>query len=192
MAFVEDRLNQPDSEDRQRWFRRFVDGDIVGSGWSETGSVRLGDVNTTVSPTGHGWQLTGEKFYSTGTLYADWIDVYAKRTDNQRDVIAVVSTHQDSVERDDDWDGFGQRLTGSGTTRFREAHVEPAHVYDFSERFRYQTAFISMSYSRRWPALVALLCGMCPGALHNENAFTATVMPARSNRMCRCCRLSAR
>ncbi|MBC0853114.1 acyl-CoA dehydrogenase family protein [Pantoea stewartii] len=141
MAFVEDRLNQPDSEGRQRWFRRFVDGDIVGSGWSETGSVRLGDVNTTVSPTGHGWQLTGEKFYSTGTLYADWIDVYAKRTDNQRDVIAVVSTHQDSVERDDDWDGFGQRLTGSGTTRFREAHVEPAHVYDFSERFRYQTAF---------------------------------------------------
>lgn len=141
MAFVEDRLNQPDSDDRQRWFRRFIDGDIVGSGWSETGSVKLGDVNTRVSPTDKGWQLNGEKFYSTGSLYADWIDVYAKRTDNQRDVIAVVSTHQDAVVRDDDWDGFGQRLTGSGTTRFREAWVEPAHVYDFSERFRYQTAF---------------------------------------------------
>lgn len=141
MAFVEDRLNQPDSDDRQRWFRRFIDGDIVGSGWSETGSVKLGDVNTRVSPTDKGWQLNGEKFYSTGSLYADWIDVYAKRTDNQRDVIAVVSTHQDAVARDDDWDGFGQRLTGSGTTRFREAWVEPAHVYDFSERFRYQTAF---------------------------------------------------
>lgn len=141
MAFVEDRLNQPDSDDRQRWFRRFIDGDIVGSGWSETGSVKLGDVNTRVSPTDKGWQLNGEKFYSTGSLYADWIDVYAKRTDNQRDVIAVVSTHQDAVTRDDDWDGFGQRLTGSGTTHFREAWVEPAHVYDFSERFRYQTAF---------------------------------------------------
>lgn len=141
MAFVEDRLNQPDSEARQRWFNRFIDGDIVGSGWSETGSVRLGDVNTQVSPAANGWRLEGEKFYSTGTLYADWIDVYAKRTDNKRDVIAVVSTHQDAVVREDDWDGFGQRLTGSGTTRFHQAVVEPAHVYDFSERFRYQTAF---------------------------------------------------
>ncbi len=140
-AFVEDRLNQPDSEARRRWFRRFVDGELVGSGWSEIGNLKLGDVLTKVTPSAAGWLLNGEKFYSTGTLYADWIDVYAQRTDNGRDVIALVSTHQAEVERDDDWDGFGQRLTGSGTTRFRQARVEQAHVYDFSERFPYQTAF---------------------------------------------------
>ncbi len=140
-AFIEDRLNQPDSDDRRRWFRRFVDGELVGSGWSEIGAVKLGEVNTQVSPAAGGWRISGEKFYSTGTLYADWIDVYAKRTDNGRDVIALVNTHQNEVERDDDWDGFGQRLTGSGTTRFKLAQVEQAHVYDFSERFRYQTAF---------------------------------------------------
>ncbi|MDH2069237.1 monooxygenase [Pantoea sp. GD03673] len=140
-AFIEDRLNQPASDERRRWFRRFVDGELVGSGWSEIGAVKLGEVNTQVSPVQDGWALSGEKFYSTGTLYADWIDVYAQRTDNGRDVIALVNTHQKGVERDDDWDGFGQRLTGSGTTRFQEAHVEQPHVYDFSERFRYQTAF---------------------------------------------------
>lgn len=140
-AFVEDRLNQPDSEDRRQWFSRFIEGELVGSGWSETGSIKLGEVITTVSPAEQGWWLNGEKFYSTGTLYADWIDVYAKRTDNNRDVIALVSTRQEAVERDDDWDGFGQRLTGSGTTRFRQAQVAQPHVYDFSERFRYQTAF---------------------------------------------------
>ena len=140
-AFIEDRLNQPESEDRRRWFRRFVDGELVGSGWSEIGAVKLGEVNTQVSPTEGGWRISGEKFYSTGTLYADWIDVYAKRTDNGRDVIALVNTHQSEVECDDDWDGFGQRLTGSGTTRFNHAYVEQPHVYDFSERFRYQTAF---------------------------------------------------
>lgn len=140
-AFIEDRLNQPESEDRRRWFRRFVDGELVGSGWSEIGAVKLGDVITQVSPVQVGWALSGEKFYSTGTLYADWIDVYAKRTDNGRDVIALVNTHQNEVEREDDWDGFGQRLTGSGTTRFKHARVEQPHVYDFSERFRYQTAF---------------------------------------------------
>lgn len=140
-AFIEDRLNQPESEERRRWFRRFVDGELVGSGWSEIGMVKLGEVNTQVSPAEGEWRISGEKFYSTGTLYADWIDVYAKRTDNGRDVIALVNTHQKEVERDDDWDGFGQRLTGSGTTRFKHARVEQPHVYDFSERFRYQTAF---------------------------------------------------
>ena len=140
-AFIEDRLNQPESEERRRWFRRFVDGELVGSGWSEIGAVKLGEVNTQVSPAEGEWRISGEKFYSTGTLYADWIDVYAQRTDNGRDVIALVNTHQKEVERDDDWDGFGQRLTGSGTTRFHHARVEQPHVYDFSERFRYQTAF---------------------------------------------------
>ncbi|WP_147197399.1 acyl-CoA dehydrogenase family protein [Pantoea sp. CCBC3-3-1] len=140
-AFVEDRLNQPDSEERKRWFRRFIDGELVGSGWSEIGNLKLGEVLTKVAPAEEGWLLDGEKFYSTGTLYADWIDVYAQRTDNGRDVIALVNTHQAEVERDDDWDGFGQRLTGSGTTRFKRARVDRTHVYDFSERFRYQTAF---------------------------------------------------
>ena len=140
-AFVEDCLNQPDSAGRQHWLRRFAEGDLVGSAWTEIGDLKLGEVLTKVSPAADGWRLDGEKFYSTGTLYADWIDVYARRSDNGRDVIALVSTHQPGVVREDDWDGFGQRLTGSGTTRFRQAHVEPAHVFDFSERFRYQTAF---------------------------------------------------
>lgn len=140
-AFVEDRLNQPDSEDRRRWFRRFIDGELVGSGWTENGDVKLGDVVTRVTQAEKGWRLDGHKFYSTGTLYADWIDVFARRSDNNGDVIALVSTHQSGVEREDDWDGFGQRLTGSGTTRFNAASVELEHVYDFSERFRYQTAF---------------------------------------------------
>ena len=140
-AFVEDRLNQPASEERDRWFRRFIDGELVGSGWTEIGTVKLGDVITRVTPAENGWTLSGEKFYSTGTLFADWIDVYVRRNDNQGDVIALVSTHQPGVSRDDDWDGFGQRLTGSGTTRFDNAHVEQEHVFDFATRFRYQTAF---------------------------------------------------
>ncbi|QZY97219.1 acyl-CoA dehydrogenase family protein [Pantoea dispersa] len=140
-AFVEDRLNQPDNVERDAWFRRFVDGELVGSGWTEIGNVRLGDVITRVKPAANGWTLNGEKFYSTGALFADWIDVYARRDDNQGDVIALVNTHQPGVTREDDWDGFGQRLTGSGTTRFEHAHVETQHVYDFATRFRYQTAY---------------------------------------------------
>ena len=91
-AFVEDQLNQPDSAGRDRWFRRFLDGELVGSGWTEIGAVKLGEVNTRVTPTEGGWRLDGEKFYSTGALYADWIDVFARRSDTASDVIALVST----------------------------------------------------------------------------------------------------
>ncbi|MBJ3816112.1 monooxygenase [Shimwellia pseudoproteus] len=140
-AFVEDLLNQPDSPRKQRWLRRIVAGELLGNAWSETGSVKLGETATTVTPTASGWQLNGEKFYSTGSLFADWIDVLARRSDTQEIVIAVVSTHQPGVQREDNWDGFGQRLTGSGTTRFDNAHVDTDQVTPFSERFRYQTAF---------------------------------------------------
>jgi alkylation response protein AidB-like acyl-CoA dehydrogenase len=46
--------------------------------------------------------------------------------------------------REDDWDGFGQTTTGSGTTRFNDAVVEPRNVIDFARRFKYQTAFYQL------------------------------------------------
>ncbi len=163
VAFVEDRLNTPDTPARDRWFQRFREGDIVGSGWTEIGEVRLGEVKTKVSPVGEHWQLTGDKFYSTGTLFADWIDVFAQRSDTGNAVIALVSTHQSAVERIDDWDGFGQRLTGSGTTRFHQAQVDASHVYDFADRFRYQTAFYQQ-------VLLATLAGISRAIVRDVTA----------------------
>ncbi|ABM35873.1 acyl-CoA dehydrogenase family protein [Polaromonas naphthalenivorans] len=144
-AFVEDRLNAPPSAERDIWFQRFVAGELVGNAWTEIGSVKMGDAITQVSPVEEGgWLLNGTKFYSTGSIFADWIDVYAKRTDTGGDVIAVVSTRQDGVTLSDDWDGFGQRTTGSGTSVFVNAQVESVNVIDFATRFKYQTAFYQL------------------------------------------------
>jgi len=143
-AFVEDRLNAAPSPQRGLWFQRFVEGDIVGNAWTEVGTVKLGEVITRVSPDGGKWRLNGEKYYSTGSIFADWIDVYAKRTDNDGDVIAAVSTHQAGITQKDDWDGFGQRTTGSGTSRFDNALVEADNVIDFATRFKYQTALYQL------------------------------------------------
>ncbi|MBB3105039.1 acyl-CoA dehydrogenase family protein [Azomonas macrocytogenes] len=151
-AFVEDRLNAAPSPERDRWFKRFVDGDLIGNAWTEIGAVKIGDVVTKVSPEGDHWRLDGTKYYSTGSLFADWIDVYAQRSDNGGDVIAVVSTHQDGVKRSDDWDGFGQRTTASGTTVFENARVEAENVIDFATRFKYQTALYQLN-------LLAVLAG---------------------------------
>lgn len=158
-AFVEDRLNAAPGEARDVWFRRFVAGELVGNAWTEVGSVAIGDVITRVTRHGDAWHVNGEKFYSTGSIFADWIDVFA-RDESGRDVIAAVRTGQPGVTRSDDWDGFGQRTTGSGTTRFENAHVDGPDVIDFATRFRYQTAFYQL-------VLLAVLAGTGRAALRD-------------------------
>ncbi|MBA1377171.1 acyl-CoA dehydrogenase family protein [Pseudomonas brassicacearum] len=143
-AFVEDRLNAHASSPQDVWFKRFVDGDLVGNAWTEIGAVKLGQVITRVSRQGEQWVANGTKYYSTGSIFADWIDLYAQRDDNGADVIAAVNVHQSGVKQSDDWDGFGQRTTGSGTSVFENAVVEAENLIDFSTRFKYQTAFYQL------------------------------------------------
>ena len=54
-------------------------------------------------------------------------------------VAGFVPMHQPGVTVHDDWDGFGQRTTGTGTLIFDEARVDPRDVGSFDERIRYQT-----------------------------------------------------
>ncbi|HEX8593058.1 MAG TPA: acyl-CoA dehydrogenase family protein [Pseudomonas sp.] len=152
-AFVEDRLNAPPGADRDTWFARFVAGDLVGNGWTEVGAVKVGDVITKVTPHGDRFVLNGTKYYSTGSIFADWIDVYAQRDDNGADVIAIVQSADPGVRHSDDWDGFGQRTTGSGTSVYKNVPVRAEHVIPFEQRFKYQTAFYQL-------VLLAVLAGI--------------------------------
>src|SRR5262249_2692890 len=43
--------------------------------------------------------------------------------------VQYVLERGEGVSDEDDWQGFGQRLTGSGTARFRDVTVQAAHVY---------------------------------------------------------------
>lgn len=152
-AFVEDRLNAQPDAGRDRWFARFVAGDLVGNGWTEVGTVKIGDVVTKVTVQGDQLVLNGAKFYSTGSIFADWIDVYAQRADNGADVIAVIEARHPGVRHSDDWDGFGQRTTGSGTSVYENVPLPAEHLIPFEERFKYQTAFYQL-------VLLAVLAGI--------------------------------
>ena len=151
-AFVEDRLNAQAFSAQNTWFERFVAGELVGNAWTEVGDVKIGQVITRISRQGEQWVANGTKFYSTGSLFADWIDLYAQRDDTGADVIAAIRVQQPGVRQSDDWDGFGQRTTGSGTSVFENAVVEDDHLIDFSTRFKYQTAFYQLT-------LLAVLVG---------------------------------
>ncbi|PKM30711.1 MAG: monooxygenase [Gammaproteobacteria bacterium HGW-Gammaproteobacteria-11] len=159
-AFVEDRLNAHASAPQDTWFKRFVDGELVGNAWTEVGSVKIGQVGTRVSRLGDQWVVNGTKYYSTGSIFADWIDLYAQRDDSGSDVIAAVRVHQPGIQQSDDWDGFGQRTTGSGTSVFVNAVVEDDNLLDFATRFKYQTAFYQL-------VLLAVLAGSGRAALRD-------------------------
>lgn len=162
-ALVEDRLWQhARGADQWLWFDRFVSGEIAGNAWSEVGATSI-DTQATVlreQPDGS-YLLEGSKFYTTGTIYAEWADVYARREVPGREpdfAIAIVDTRLPGVTVTDDWDGFGQRGTGSGTTTFDAVPVPAAHVLPFDQRFVYQTALYQLN-------LLATLTGIGKAAI---------------------------
>jgi len=124
-GFVETRLVHPDPAQREPWLRLVAEGALFGNAQSERGNASFWQNATTVVAAGDDWVLEGEKFYSTGSLFADWILTTAT-VDRERSATVLVPADAPGVTRVDDWDGFGQRLTGSGTTRFAGVRV-PAH-----------------------------------------------------------------
>ena len=139
-GFCENLLNSPDREYQGLWLERLGRGETVSPASGEVGSAKQLEFGTRLSQHGERWQLSGSKFYTTGALYADWVDVSANNPQEQR-VSVTVRTHAPGVEIIDDWNGFGQTLTASGTAHFRSVEVDPQNVILAENRFRYSPAF---------------------------------------------------
>ncbi|TCK26331.1 acyl-CoA dehydrogenase family protein [Pseudonocardia endophytica] len=127
--FVEGLLRPGASDRRRRWLPGVLRGELHGGSFNENGSAPAGSTRftTALRSTPDGLVLDGEKIYSTGNLYFQWISVTAAGPDGAT-VSVIVPSDRPGVEVLDDWDGIGQRLTGSGTTRFRDVAVAPDEV----------------------------------------------------------------
>ncbi len=121
ILFVESLLASPDAAYRELWFARLRDGDLVGNAQSERHATA--HLETVLDRDGDALTITGTKYYTTGSIYADWIHLSA--LDGADRVAATVSAHDPGTRSVDDWDGFGQPLTGSGTTTFDRVPVDP-------------------------------------------------------------------
>lgn len=121
-AFVDRTVLSPPGARRDRLLQRIADGAIHGNATFERGPASVGSVATVVTRDAAGLRLDGRKFYSTGTLFADTVGVLAEYEGEQ--VSVLLRTDAEGVERIDDWRGFGQRMTGSGTTVFRGVRIE--------------------------------------------------------------------
>jgi alkylation response protein AidB-like acyl-CoA dehydrogenase len=120
--FTEERLRTSADPSSTQWLRKIADGKLFGNAFSEKGSNAVGSLvfNTRLLPDpSGGFRLSGEKFYSTGTLFSDYLTVTAT-TDHDSVATVVVPADRTGVKLIDDWDGFGQRRTGTGTTKFKD------------------------------------------------------------------------
>ena len=126
-----ERLLRADRSERNRhWLKAVVDGAIFGSAANELELKRAGGggvVNTKLTPDGDGYRLNGTKYYSTGSLYANFLYVRLLTPDDTK-ATAIIPSNRQGVELVDDWDGFGQKLTGTGTTIFTNVRVEADEV----------------------------------------------------------------
>lgn len=122
--FVEERLRTLADPTSAAWLTKVNEGNLFANAFSEKGSLAVGSLvfNTRLLPVGNGYRLNGEKFYSTGTLFADYLTVTAT-TDRDSVASVIVPGARDGVRLVDDWDGFGQRRTGTGTTIFTQVDV---------------------------------------------------------------------
>ncbi|NPD14863.1 monooxygenase [Xinfangfangia sp. D13-10-4-6] len=161
-AFVEQHLNEAPGPNRDKWLTRIREGAIAGGAWTEPGAQALSTFETLLTPDGAGWRLNGRKFYATGSIYADWLEVACRQ--GQENVIARVRNDSPGLTHHDDWDGFGQQLTGSGTSVYKNVPVAAEDVIPFTGRFSYQPVFYQL-------ILLSVLVGITAAVLRDAVAL---------------------
>ena len=122
-SFVETIALQP-VEFRNRWFPRVLAGEIFGNAATERSGNALGTTQTKLREEEGRWLLKGEKYYTTGSIFADWVVVMASTEGREGRQYALVRVDDPKVTILDDWDGFGQPLTGTGTAIFEDVEVD--------------------------------------------------------------------
>lgn len=130
---------QGTAEQKQFFYARALAGERFGNALSEIGTRTAQDHATRITRHGEGYRVNGRKFYSTGVLFAHWIAVVGN-DENGKGLVAFIPRDTPGITIIDDWSGFGQRTTGSGSTLFDNVAVHPFSVLPFSALFETPTS----------------------------------------------------
>ncbi|MET1027845.1 MAG: SfnB family sulfur acquisition oxidoreductase [Dongiaceae bacterium] len=120
-----DAIRLEGSEKQKRFFfDQVLSGKRFGNAFSESGGKHVLDIQTRIRRDGDTFLLNGKKFYSTGALFAQWVPVWALDEEN-KGLLAFVERDAAGLTIIDDWSGFGQRTTASGTVIAENVPVTP-------------------------------------------------------------------
>ncbi|MFY0750929.1 acyl-CoA dehydrogenase family protein [Pseudomonas sp. NFX5] len=113
-------------EERERWFERYRQGAVIGNAGWEVGGAN-GSISARIVRDGEHFRASGSKYYSTGSLYADWVSAVAL-DENDQPVSFILPRDRQGLELLDDFDAMGQRLTASGTTHLHDVQVLASEI----------------------------------------------------------------
>ncbi|UVH49106.1 SfnB family sulfur acquisition oxidoreductase [Pseudomonas sp. CBS] len=114
---------------KKQLFQSVLDGWRIGNGGPERGTKNTLDLKSRITAEGDGYVISGQKFYSTGALFAHWVAVKALN-DEGKVVMAFVRRGTEGLRIVDDWSGFGQRTTASGTVLLDQVAVDAELVVE--------------------------------------------------------------
>ncbi|GAA1802587.1 acyl-CoA dehydrogenase family protein [Nesterenkonia flava] len=167
LAIQEDALWNGEGHDgARRWLERLGRGELAGNGWTEPGKGAFHRSGTVVSQTEQGPVVNGVKYYTTGSIFADWLDITA-RDEEGNELGVLVAREQPGVTISDDWNGMGQRTTASGSMVLKDAEVAEYELRLLSDRFPYQTALYQH-------VLLIVLAGIAEAAARDIAAALST------------------
>ncbi len=121
-----------------RLYAEVLAGQRFGNALAETGTKTAHDRTTHLAKAEDGYRITGRKFYATGALYAQRIPTSVV-DDSGVQHLAFVPRDSDGLTVIDDWSGFGQRTTGSGSVLFDNVFVATEDVIPFQSAFERPT-----------------------------------------------------
>jgi SfnB family sulfur acquisition oxidoreductase len=168
--FMLEALRLRGTEEQKRFFYgRILAGERIGNALSELGTKTAQDHATRITRDGAIRRINGKKYYSTGVLFAHWVAIVANDEDN---VSTVVFVPRDSpgITVIDDWTGFGQRVTGSGTTVLDNVAAHPISVLSFAALFKTPTSMGPLAQIMH----AAIQAGIARGALVDTIEYVRT------------------
>ncbi|BAV72311.1 acyl-CoA dehydrogenase family protein [Pseudomonas chlororaphis subsp. aurantiaca] len=135
------RVNGNEAQ-KKRLYAEVLAGQRFGNALAELGTKTAHDRTTRltrdVQPGRDGYRINGRKFYSTGAIYAQRIPTSVVDEHGVQQ-LAFVPADSQGLNVIDDWSGFGQRTTGSGSVVFEEVFVAAEDVIPFQSAFERPT-----------------------------------------------------
>jgi alkylation response protein AidB-like acyl-CoA dehydrogenase len=153
---------------KERWLRPTVQQQWL---WGNSGNALSKTSTARRTPAQDGWLLDGFRPFSSGShvcnlLHLLWEDEQGRRSS------AVVPSDRTGIVIEDDWDGIGQRQTGSGTVRFNAVHIHDDEV--LGQAGNPLTPFASLVSLLQQSVLLNVFVGSAQGALEQGRQYTTT------------------
>src|SRR5690606_22697548 len=127
LSFLEQVRLDATEEQKQLIFGAILKGQRLGNALSERGGRTVIDLTTLITPNEQGYAVNGKKFYATGAILAHW--VYVVGLDEEGNELTALIPHDaEGLSIINDWSGFGQRSTASGTVLLNNIQVSPEYV----------------------------------------------------------------